>query len=137
MCGLYVRVWSVRGCLFVMLVLLVFGFFVKDGKWYSVKFFQDYMFVLGLFKRGRKIQFFGNRGNSVLENDGLRPMTLDMSEVEIISSSDSSTTISDTNTTTEATTPKTGDNSDLYVWYIILAAAIYVKSHIPDIFPDI
>lgn len=37
------------------------------------------------FKRGRKIQFFENRGNSVLENDGLRPMTLDMSEVEIIS----------------------------------------------------
>ena len=88
------------------------------------------------FKRGRKIQFFENRGNSVLENDGLRPVTLDMSEVEIISS-DSSTTISDTNTTTEATTPKTGDNSDLYVWYIILVAAISVKSHIPDIFPDI
>lgn len=76
-------------------------------------------------------------GDSVLENDGLRPMTLDMSEVEIISFSDSSTTISDTNTTTEATTPKTGDNSDLYVWYIILVAAISVKSHIPDIFPDI
>ena len=37
------------------------------------------------FKRDRKIQFFENRGNSVLENDGLRPMTLDMSEVEIIS----------------------------------------------------
>ena len=72
-----------------------------------------------------------------MENDGLRPVTLDMSEVEIISSSDSSTTISDTNTTTEATTPKTGDNSDLYVWYIILVAAISVKSHIPDIFPDI
>ena len=54
-----------------------------------------------------------------------------------VSSSDSSTTISDTNTTTEATTPKTGDNSDLYVWYIILVAAISVKSHIPDIFPDI
>ena len=89
------------------------------------------------FKRGRKIQFFENRGNSVLENDGLRPVTLDMGEVEIISSSDSSTTISDTNTTTEATTPKTGDNSDLYVWYIILVAAISVKSHIPDIFPDI
>lgn len=69
-----------------------------------------------------------------MENDGLRPVTLDMSEVEIISSSDSSTTISDTNTTTEATTPKTGDNSDLYVWYIILVAAISVKSHIPDIF---
>ena len=75
-------------------------------------------------------------GDSVLENDGLRPMTLDMSEVEIISFSDSSTTISDTNTTTEATTPKTGDNSDLYVWYIILVAAISVKSHIPDIFPN-
>lgn len=108
MCGLYVRVWSVCGCFFVVLVLLAFGFFVKDGKWYSV-----------------------------LENDGLRPVTLDMSEVEIISSSDSSTTISDTNTTTEATTPKTGDNSDLYVWYIILVTAISVKSHIPDIFPDI
>jgi len=92
---------------------------------------------LDFFKRGGKIQFFENRGNSVLENDGLRPVTLDMSEVEIISSSDSSTTISDTNTTTEATTPKTGDNSDLYVWYIILVAAISVKSHIPDIFPDI
>ena len=37
------------------------------------------------FKRGRNIQFFENRGNSVLENDGLRPVTLDMSEVEIIS----------------------------------------------------
>ena len=71
-----------------------------------------------------------------MENDGLRPVTLDMSEVEIISSSDSSTTISDT-TTTEATTPKTGDNSDLYVWCIILVAAISVKLHIPDIFPDI
>ena len=91
----------------------------------------------GFVKRGRKIQFFENRGNSVLENDGLRPVTLDMSEVEIISSSDSSTTISDTNTTTEATTPKTGDNSDLYVWHIILVTAISVKSHIPDIFPDI
>ena len=88
-------------------------------------------------KRGRKIQFFENRGNSVFENGGLRPVTLDMSEVEIISSSDSSTTISDINTTTEVTTPKTGDNSDLYVWYIILAAAISVKSHIPVIFPDI
>lgn len=48
-------------------------------------FFRIICLFWDFFKRGGKIQFFGNRGNSVLENDGLRPMTLDMSEVEIIS----------------------------------------------------